>query len=97
MELPWTELLKTCRRLIFMRILYMKKKTFVVFAFVFVILFFQTGSFGAEDTPPNSPSVFVPENRFKFDPVLDGTEITHDFIVQNKGTAPLKIEKVRSG
>jgi len=75
----------------------MKKKTFFIFALLFGILFFETGAFGAENASPNLPSVFVPESRFKFGPVLDGTEITHDFIVQNKGTTPLKIEKVRTG
>ena len=80
-----------------MRILYMKKKTFFLFFLAFCILFFETGSFGTENKTPNSPSVFVPESRFEFVPVLDGTEITHDFIVQNKGTAPLTIEKVRTG
>jgi hypothetical protein len=34
---------------------------------------------------------------YSFSPVLDGTEITHDFVIQNKGDAPLAIEKVRTG
>jgi hypothetical protein len=80
-----------------MRILYMKKKTLFLFFLAFCILFFETASFGKENKTPNLPSVFVPESRFEFAPVLDGTEITHDFIVQNKGTAPLKIEKVGTG
>ncbi len=80
-----------------MKIVYMKKKALFVFALACCTLFFQTASFGTENKTPNLPSVFVPESRFKFAPVLDGTEIIHDFIVQNKGTAPLKIEKVRTG
>jgi hypothetical protein len=80
----------------------MKKKTIflfapVLFALACCILFSQTDSFGTENNTLNVPPVFVPETRYKFDPVLEGTEITHDFIVQNKGTAPLKIEKVRTG
>ncbi len=75
----------------------MKKRTLFVFALSFCILFFETGSFGAENNTTNLPPVFVPESRFKFGPVLDGTEITHDFIVQNKSIAPLKIEKVKTG
>ena len=80
-----------------MRILVMKNKTLFVISLAFCILFFETASFGTENKTPNLPSVFVPESRFEFPPVLDGTEITHDFIVQNKGAAPLKIEKVRTG
>ena len=75
----------------------MKCKTFFFLALAFCILFFETGSFGAENKTLNSPSTFVPESSFKFGPVLDGTEITHDFIIQNKGTAVLNIEKVRTG
>ena len=75
----------------------MKKKTVFLFFLTCCILFFETASLGTENITPNVPSVFVPESRFEFAPVLDGTEITHDFIVQNKGTAPLTIEKVRTG
>ena len=75
----------------------MKKKTLFLFFLAFCILFFETASFGTENKTLNLPSVFVPESRFKFGPVLEGTEITHDFIVQNRETAPLKIEKVRTG
>jgi hypothetical protein len=75
----------------------MKFKTFFFPALAFFILFFETGSFGAENKTLNSPSAFVPESRYVFTPVLDGTEITHDFIIQNRGTAVLNIEKVKTG
>jgi hypothetical protein len=80
----------------------MKKKNIFLFALVLFaltccILFSQTDSFGTENNTLNVPPVLVPESLYKFGPVLEGTEIIHDFIVQNKGTAPLKIEKVRTG
>ena len=75
----------------------MKEKTLFLFALSCCFVFFQTDSFGTQKNTLNVPSVAVPETRYKFGPVLEGTEITHDFIVQNKGTAPLKIEKVRTG
>lgn len=75
----------------------MKKKTIFLFTLACCILFFQTGAFGTEKNTRNLQTVFVPESRYKFDPVLEGTEIKHDFIVQNKGAAPLNIEKVRTG
>jgi hypothetical protein len=75
----------------------MKQKTIFLFTLACCILFFQTGSFGTEKNTLNVPPVLVPESLYKFGPVLEGTEIKHDFIVQNKGTAPLKIEKVRTG
>ena len=75
----------------------MKKITFFLFSLACCIIFSQTGSFGTENNTLTTPPVRVPESHYKFSPVLEGTEITHDFIVQNKGTAPLKIEKVRTG
>ena len=84
-------------KIIFIRIVYMKKKTIFLLALACCILFFQTGSFGTEKNARNLQTVFVPESRYKFGPVLEGTEINHDFIVQNKGTSPLNIEKVRTG
>jgi len=44
-----------------------------------------------------SPSAFFPESRYEFTPVVAGINVTHEFIVQNKGTEPLHIEKVKTG
>jgi len=43
------------------------------------------------------PSVFFPSNRYKFNPVPEGTVVRHDFVVQNKGDGTLHINKVRTG
>ena len=75
----------------------MKKKTIFLFTLACCILFFRTGSFWTERNTINMPPVFVPETRYEFGPVLEGTDITHDFILKNRGTTPLKIEKVRTG
>jgi hypothetical protein len=75
----------------------MKLKLFSVFFVAFCIMFFYNGVFGASEQTSPSPSVFVPQSRYKFPTVLDGTEVTHAFIIQNKGDAPLVIEKVRTG
>jgi len=86
-------------------------RTFSTFALVTSILlllsFFPWSEKGTQ-TPfahaqkPNenvqaAPSVFLPEHSFEFAPVVAGTAVTHDFIIQNKGTAPLTIDKVRTG
>jgi len=44
-----------------------------------------------------SPSAFIPMNKFEFEPVIEGAEVIHDFIVQNKGTGVLNIDKVKTG
>ncbi len=59
----------------------------------FCILFSATFSFGAVEVP----SAFVPGVSFEHPTVAEGVEITHDFVIQNKGTAPLNIKKVRTG
>jgi hypothetical protein len=39
----------------------------------------------------DAPAVFFPEK------VIDGVSVVHDFVVFNKGTAPLQISNVRTG
>jgi hypothetical protein len=75
----------------------MKLKLFSIFFAAVCILSFEGGAFGASNQPPPSPSVVVSESRYTFPTVIDGTEVTHDFIIQNKGDAPLVIEKVKTG
>ena len=42
------------------------------------------------------PLAFLPIDRYQFDPVVEGQEVTHAFVVQNKGTASLEIQKVKT-
>ena len=42
------------------------------------------------------PVANLPATRYEFDPVLEGQEVTHDFVIQNKGDAPLKVQKVKT-
>ncbi len=75
----------------------MKPKMLAVFFVAFSIILFGTVTTGLTGPSLQTPSVLVPDSRYNFSPVLDGTEITHDFVIQNKGDAPLAIEKVRTG
>jgi hypothetical protein len=75
----------------------MKFKISSAFFLLFCMVFSQTSAFGASKQTPQSPSAVIPESRFTFAPVTDGVEITHDFVMQNKGTAELKIESVKTG
>jgi len=51
----------------------------------------------AENITREKPVAFLPEQIFEFEPVIEGDIVIHDFIIQNKGTAPLVIHKVRAG
>lgn len=75
----------------------MKLKFFSILLVAVCIMSFDSGAFGASKQTSPSSSVFVPESKFTFNTVLDGNEVTHDFIIQNKGDAPLAIEKVKTG
>jgi hypothetical protein len=44
-----------------------------------------------------APDVFLPETKFDFKTIPDGTQVTHVFRIQNKGNATLEIQKVRTG
>lgn len=43
------------------------------------------------------PRAYLPETVFAFKPVVEGTEIVHEFILRNQGDTPLKILKIVSG
>ena len=43
------------------------------------------------------PKAYLPENVYDFQPVAEGTEVVHEFVLFNKGDAPLDIMNVKSG
>jgi hypothetical protein len=43
------------------------------------------------------PAAVFPQTLYEFSPVLDGAKVVHEFVVQNKGTATLNIERVKTG
>lgn len=49
------------------------------------------------DENAKAPKIFFPENSFRFDPVMDGTQVSHTFVVKNQGDGPLNINKVKTG
>jgi hypothetical protein len=69
-------------------------------AFLFVIIIFLLSSpthrTQAEETT-GTPSAYFPETAYTFQPVLSGQKISHAYVVQNKGTAALIIQKVHTG
>jgi hypothetical protein len=56
----------------------------------------QAAASGAGGSTPGA-SVFFPEKAFEFKPVIEGAKVVHDFVVMNKGSAPLVISDVRTG
>ena len=50
-----------------------------------------------ENVDDAAPEAFIPKKRFTFPSAMDGAKVLHDFIIQNKGDAPLNITKVKTG
>ncbi len=72
------------------------KNLFFIFLLSFLFLNLNA-SIKAENNVNTYPSAYLPLDNYEFEPVVEGAEINHDFIIQNKGTAPLNIEKVKTG
>ena len=43
------------------------------------------------------PAIELPELSHEFEQVVDGTQVTHDFIIRNTGNGPLTINEVKTG
>jgi hypothetical protein len=51
-----------------------------------------------EDTAAvTAPELYIPDKIHQFDNVPAGRTVTHDYIVHNKGTATLRITRVKTG
>lgn len=72
----------------------MKMKTWSIITFL--LLSAGTLCFGAGEEA-KKPLALAPQAVHEFEPVLDGDEVIHSFVVQNKGDAELQIERVNTG
>ena len=61
------------------------------------MIFFTIYPVAAMNSAEKRPLAVITEQTYEFVPVVEGSLVTHDFIIQNKGTAPLVIEKVKTG
>jgi len=72
------------------------KNLFFLFSLFFLLLNLNA-SLKAENNVNTYPSAYLPVDNYEFNEVVEGTEIDHYFIIQNKGTANLNIEKIETG
>ena len=72
-------------------------KRYFIFALICGLFVAACVVSGGQKGARKSPSAFLPIKKFEFAPVLDGVQIQHTFAIQNKGTLPLDILKVRTG
>ena len=50
----------------------------------------------ALETSTNGPRAFLPESVYEFQPVLEGVQVSHEFILGNQGDEPLQIIHIKS-
>lgn len=75
-----------------------KKNAFLVaYLAAFVIGLGATARYVRADNKDHAkePQMIVPETRYDFGTITEGQEIRHDFAIENKGQAPLIIQRVR--
>lgn len=75
---------------------YMKAGT-VLIALICGTFFTAALCRAAEKPAAQGPRAVFPAKHFTFSSVIEGAEVQHDFVVQNKGSKTLKILNVRTG
>ncbi|MFH1155880.1 MAG: hypothetical protein V1793_18885 [Pseudomonadota bacterium] len=70
------------------------KHIMIVFAVASVFLL---TSFQGWAKDPEGPMASVPGGEYRFDPAPEGTAVTHDYVIRNKGDATLRIDNVKTG
>lgn len=76
----------------------MKKSLFLMA--LFLLCYLPLSSETLTSTPslsPADPSLNITDPSYKFEPVIEGDVVIHEFTIKNSGGAPLKILKTESG
>ena len=68
-----------------------------IVAAMFFLLFASALCVSAENTVEQAPKAVLPESIHVFEPVVEGMLVSHNFILENKGNAPLIIESIKTG
>ena len=71
--------------------------TFMKLIILITLALFTTTLYAQQGFDVQQPEAFLPEASYEFEPVLEGKKIVHDFLLQNRGDAPLKIFKISTG
>jgi len=70
------------------------RSVFFKISLISLLVCFLALSAIAEQT---GPKAVAPTESYDFGTVLEGNDVLHDFVIQNKGDAPLDIKDVRTG
>jgi hypothetical protein len=75
----------------------MKVKYCIQWALVACLVMLPVTVTAAQEKADDNLVYSVPEAQYNFQPVVDGTEILHDFVIKNTGKDVLTIMNVRTG
>jgi hypothetical protein len=70
------------------------KKAIIILLFIF---YFSLTTLCFTQENEKNPVAVLTETVYKLENVIEGTVVTHDFILKNTGNADLIINKVKSG
>jgi len=68
-----------------------------IFFTALIIMAFTPPVLSLETKAVAVPVAEVSAPEFQFESVPEGTKVTHDYIIYNKGSEPLRVLKVRTG
>lgn len=69
----------------------------LILLFIFLTLLPITSYSSDANNEQGYPYAFLPSDKHTFETVLEGVTVIHDFIIENRGEAPLKILRVKPG
>lgn len=61
-----------------------------------IVLLAVVSAVAGPAAPGAQPQIYFPVKSHLFPPVIEGDSATHDFVIENRGTAPLEITRVRT-
>ena len=79
----------------------MRYKIFTIALALMVCVFSSIHCFSKDDktaakAATGTPLANAPEMTYTFKQVLEGTDVVHNFVIQNKGSAVLEIKEVKT-
>jgi hypothetical protein len=80
-----------------MRMPHMQSRWLVFEILLISFIFLEQGIDTSHAQTSPGPQAFLPVTHFEFPPIFEGQEVRHEFVIQNKGTAPLDITDVQTG
>jgi len=75
----------------------MTRKKMALFGLAAAAFVVMAGAAGADPTTEGTPQMVLGETRCDFGTVVEGSPVSCEFVIANKGDAPLRILEMKSG